>query len=61
MYKKDISIVISSDMSHFLSEEEQEIKDKDTISKIHNLDYNNLENGSMCGFFCRQIIVKICL
>ena len=58
LYKKEVSIVISSDMSHFLNEKEQQLKDSNTINKIKNLDYNNLAQDSMCGFFAVRALLK---
>ncbi len=58
LHKKNISIIISSDMSHFLDEENQKKTDDDTINKIHNLDYQNLADDSMCGFFSVRGLLK---
>jgi hypothetical protein len=54
--KKDVLIVASTDMSHYVSQKEAEIKDSLAIKKILELDARGLyetvqsEDISMCGF-----------
>ena len=53
---KDVLIVASTDMSHYVSQKEAEIKDNMAIEKIRRLDAQGLydvvsgENISMCGY-----------
>ena len=42
-------IIISADLSHFLTYDECKQKDDETIKAIKNLDYSNLENDDTCG------------
>jgi AmmeMemoRadiSam system protein B len=54
--KEDVLIVASTDMSHYVSQEEAETKDTMAIEKIKRLDPKGLydvvsrENISMCGY-----------
>lgn len=54
--KKEVLLVASTDMSHYVSQQEAEHKDFLAIKKIQELDFRGLyevvleENISMCGF-----------
>lgn len=54
--KKEVLLVASTDMSHYVSQEEAERKDFLAIKKVQELDFRGLyevvleENISMCGF-----------
>ncbi|MFH1416226.1 MAG: AmmeMemoRadiSam system protein B [Elusimicrobiota bacterium] len=64
---KDILMVASSDMSHFISEQEAEKYDRMAIEKIEALDYRGLmevverENISMCGAVAAAVVLKACV
>ncbi len=54
-FEKEVLIIASSDMSHYIPKEEAEIKDRIALEKIESLDASELydvvekENISMCG------------
>jgi AmmeMemoRadiSam system protein B len=64
--EKDILIIASSDMSHYVSQKDAEYYDKLAIDKIEKLDYKGLmqvveeENISMCGAAPVTALIKAC-
>ncbi|MEA3507213.1 MAG: AmmeMemoRadiSam system protein B [Elusimicrobiota bacterium] len=61
---REVLIAASSDMSHFISEDEARKKDRMAIDKIMNLDYRGLmdtvrkNNITMCGAAPAAVMVK---
>ena len=55
-------LMVSTDLSHFLSYQEAIKKDKETISAIKKLDSETLKNmeGCACGIFPLLVLIKIC-
>jgi len=58
--KFDATIIVSSDLSHFLAYEEACEKDKETIKAIQNLNSNGLNENSACGIFPLFVLIELC-
>jgi len=55
-------LIISTDLSHFLSYEEAKNKDKETIKAIEELNTEKLQNNenSACGIYPLMIALELC-
>jgi len=53
-------LVISSDLSHFLSYDEAVKKDKKSIKMIEELDIKNFDKIDACGIFPLLILMHLC-
>jgi len=53
-------VVVSTDLSHFLSYKNAVETDKNTIDAIKNLNLEELHVGGACGFFPLMILIYLC-
>jgi len=53
-------LIISTDLSHFLSYEEAKKKDKDTIKVIEKLDSEKIDEHSACGIYPLLVLMELC-
>jgi len=56
----ETALIISTDLSHFLSYDKAIDKDKQTIDIIQNLDIESSENIDACGKTPLKILIHIC-
>ena len=60
LLKIDSKVIISTDLSHFLTYDEAVKKDKASIKIIEDLDINKLEDVDACGKFPLMVLIWMC-
>jgi hypothetical protein len=59
-FLKDSILIISTDLSHFLTYKDAIKKDKKTIKSIETLNSKMLAENSACGIFPLKILLELC-
>ena len=56
----DGKIIVSTDLSHFLPQEEALKKDKETVEAVKKLDISKLNENCACGIYPLIILMELC-